>query len=326
MSVSLSLMRMRRLFVIAVAGMTVVAATIVSCGVLNPGTVPGVPGGQGAQPAAGVPVPAGAPLPMLQDIDPEDLDPSRDIPGVPPVALAPPGGAVVALNGIRIPKPAMPTGPRRIGIQVGHWETDKVPQELGTRIIYQTGTSWAGVKEVDVNMDIAQRVKAQLVARGYVVDIIPTTVPVGYLADVFVALHGDGDETGEKSGFKIAHGSRRGPHEDKLVSVLRDEYAKGTGLDWDADGISRNMLGYYAFNWGRYQHAAAAHTPAAILEMGFLSNGYDRDLMVSNASGVAIAIVNGIQRFLDEVPRSKIFGEDLIVPQRGRASPTPTTP
>lgn len=319
-------MKMRRLFVVAVAGLSVIAATIVSCGVLSPGGAPFIQGVPGAQPGpGGVAVKAGAPLPMLQDIDPEDLDPARDVPGVPPVALAPPGGAFVQQNGVRIPKPAMPTGPRRIGIQVGHLDTDKVPAELGTRITFQTGTSWGGVDEVDVNMDIAQRMKAQLVARGYVVDIIPTTVPPGYLADVFVALHADGDETQRKSGFKIAHGSRRGQYEDRLVSLLRDEFAKGTGLEWDAEGISRNMTGYFAFNWGRYQHAAAAHTPAAIVEMGFLSSGHDRNLMVNKADDVATAIVNGIQRFLDEVPRSKVFGEDLVVPQqRGRPSPSPT--
>jgi N-acetylmuramoyl-L-alanine amidase len=318
-------MKMRRLFVLAVAGLAVVAATVVGCGVLNPGTVPLIPGAPG-QPAGGVAVKAGAPLPMLQDIDPEDLDPARDVPGVPPVALAPPGGAIVQGSAVRIPKPAMPTGPRRIGIQVGHWMTDQVPVELGTRITFQTGTSWAGVDEVDVNMDIAQRIKAQLTARGYLVDIIPTTVPPGYLADVFLALHADGDETGENSGFKLAHGSRRGPYEDKLVAVVRDEYAKLTGLDYDAEHVTRNMTGYYAFNWGRYQHATAPHTPAAILEMGYLSNGHDRDVMVNHADGVAIAIVNGLQRFLDEVPRSKIFGEDLVVPQRGGVgfpSPSP---
>src|SRR5687768_1281884 len=157
-------MTMRRLFVVAIAGLSVIAAAIVSCGVVAPGGVPGVAGGPGV-PAGGVAVKPGAPLPMLQDIDPEDLDPSRDVPGVPPVALAPPGGAIVQGNAVRIPKPAMPTGPRRIGIQVGHLDTDKVPAELGTRITFQTGTSWAGVDEVDVNMDIAQRVKAQLVAR-----------------------------------------------------------------------------------------------------------------------------------------------------------------
>src|SRR6266511_596338 len=316
-------MKMRRVFGVAIAGLAVVAAAVIACGVVAPESAPGLPA---AQPGVGVAVRAGAPLPMLQDIDPEDLDPARDVPGVPPVALAPPGGAIVQANGVRIPKPVMPTGPRRIGIQVGHWMTDQVPAELGTRITFQTGTSWAGVDEVDVNMDIAKRIKAQLTARGYVVDILPTTVPVGYLADVFLALHADGDGTGEYSGFKLAHGSRRGPYEDKLVASLRDEYAKVTGLDYDAEHITRNMSAYFAFNWGRYQHAAAAHTPAAILEMGYLSNDHDRDLLVNEADGVATAIVNGIQRFLDEVPRSKIFGEDLVVPpQRGFPSPSPRT-
>jgi N-acetylmuramoyl-L-alanine amidase len=203
--------------------------------------------------------------------------------------------------------------------------TDQVPAELGMRITFQTGASWAGVNEVDVNMDVAQRVKAQLTARGYIVDILPTTVPVGYIADVFLALHADSDGTGENSGFKLAHGSRRGPYEDKLVAALRDEYSKLTGLPDDLEHTSRAMTAYYAFNWGRYQHAAAAHTPAAILEMGYLSSDHDRDLLVNQADGVATAIVNGIQLFLDEVPQSKIFGQDIIVPpQRGFGFPSPS--
>lgn len=316
-------MKMRRLFAVAVTGLAVVAASAVACGVFAPGTGPAIPGLPGA-PANGVAVQPGAPLPMLQDIDPEDLDPSRDVPGVPPQALAPPGGAFVQANGVRIPKPAMPSGPRRIGIQVGHLETDQVPAELGTRIIFQTGTSWGGVNEVDVNLDIAERMKAQLVARGYVVDIIPTTIPPGYLADVFIALHADGDGTGENSGFKLAHGSRRGPYEDRLMALVRDEYARITGLDYDGEHVTRAMSAYYGFNWGRYQHAAAAHTPAVILEMGYLSNGHDRDIMVNRADGVATAIVNGIQKFLDEVPQSKIFGQDLVVPPQRGGFPSPS--
>ena len=71
-------MKMRRLFVVAVTGLAVVAAVVVSCGVVSPGGTPFVPAGApGAQPAGGgVAVQPGAPLPMLQDIDPEDLDPS----------------------------------------------------------------------------------------------------------------------------------------------------------------------------------------------------------------------------------------------------------
>jgi N-acetylmuramoyl-L-alanine amidase len=219
----------------------------------------------------------------------------------------------------------MPPGPRRIGLQAGHWKTDEVPDELGKRITTQTGTTSAGTKEVDVNLDIAQRVRAQLIARGFVVDIIPTTVPAGYLADVFIALHADGDGTGENSGFKLAHGSRRGPYEDKLIALLREEYAKATNMSEDSTHVGRNMQAYYAFNWGRYQHAAAAHTPAAILEMGYLSNDDDRAMLTDKADRVATGITSGIVRFLAEVPQSKIFGEDIMVPSApSRPSPSPS--
>jgi N-acetylmuramoyl-L-alanine amidase len=307
----------RRAFLLVVAVLAVVAAAAVTAGTIGgaPSTALG----------AGVKVPAGAPLPMLQDIDPEDLDPSRDVPGLPPIAMAPPGGAVIQPGLIRIPKPSMPSGPRRIGLQAGHWKTDEVPAELGKRITTQTGTTSAGTKEVDVNLDIAQRVRAQLVARGFVVDIIPTTVPLGYLADVFIALHADGDGTGENSGFKMAHAARRGPYEDRLVALLREEYAKATSMSYDGEHVGRNMQAYYAFNWGRYQHTAAAHTPAAILEMGYLSNDDDRAMLTDKADRVATGITNGVVRFLAEVPQSKIFGEDIVVPSApSRPSPSPS--
>jgi hypothetical protein len=85
------------------------------------------------------------------------------------------------------------------------------------------------------------------------------------------------------------------------------------------------MQAYYAFNWGRYQHTAAAHTPAAILEMGYLSNDDDRAMLTDNADRVATGITNGIVRFLAEVPQSKIFGEDIVVPSApSRPSPSPS--
>src|SRR4029079_15234436 len=62
-------MKMRRLFVLAVAGLAIVAASSVGCGVLSPGTVPGIPGGPAAQPAGGgVAGQGGAPLPLTEDI------------------------------------------------------------------------------------------------------------------------------------------------------------------------------------------------------------------------------------------------------------------
>src|SRR5256885_12053320 len=99
----------------------------------------------------------------------------------------PPGGVVVQTPGpsasrgsvgtLRLPLPkSLPTGPRRVGIQVGHWKTDEAPAELD-RLVVQTGASWEGINEVDVNLDIAQRVAVILNTKGIAVDLLPTTVP-----------------------------------------------------------------------------------------------------------------------------------------------------
>lgn len=220
---------------------------------------------------------------------------------------------------IRVRRPDVPPGPRRVGIQAGHWKTQEAPPALG-RLLTQTGTSWDGVDEWEVNLDIAERVAVLLREKGLAVDVLPTTVPPGYLADAFVSLHADGDGTGGKSGYKIAHSTRRTSFEDRLVADLRDEYESATGLEFDATGITRNMTGYYAFAWNRVRYATAPHTPSAILEMGFLSNDGDRALMTEGADQVAAGIASGILRFLDEVPQQKLFGQDLLLP------PTPARP
>lgn len=263
----------------------------------------------------GVVVPAGAPLPLSAEPDPDEPELPSDL-AAPPVALAPPTGAIVQQGVIRLTKPNVDLkGQRRVGIQVGHWQTTDVPKEYGTRITTQTGASFAGYTEVDLNMDIANLMKKLLTAQGIAVDILPTTVPVGYLADVFIALHCDSDGVGELSGFKMARSQRRGPYEDALLNTIKDVYGKATGLDYDSQHISRNMSGYYAHNWSRYQHATSPFTPSVILEMGFISNDDDRDLLVERQEIVARAITDGVLRFLDEHPRSRLFGEELVIPQ-----------
>ena len=225
---------------------------------------------------------------------------------------------------LRVPLPKnLPTGPRRVGIQVGHWKTDEAPTELD-KLVVQTGASWEGVNEVDVNLDIAQRVAVILNARGIAVDILPTTVPSGYLADAVVALHADSDGVGENSGFKMAHNARRGTYEDALLAAIKSTYAKATGLDYDATHISRSMTGYYIYSWTRFQHAVSPFTPGVILEMGYLSNDDDRALLLDKPDLLAQGISDGILRFLSDTPRAKIFEKDLVVPAFPSRPPAPT--
>ena len=222
----------------------------------------------------------------------------------------------------RIPAPKVEGGPRRIGIQVGHWMTENVPPELRVLEV-QTGTSWDGITETQVTLEIARQLAALLRSHGYTVDIVPTTVPAGYLADTFVSLHMDGDGTGENSGYKLAHGGRRAPYEQQLLEDIKAEYGAATGLPYDADRINRNMINYFAFSWQRYRSATSPFTPSVILEMGFLSNDGDRALAMDHPDVVARGIANGIERFLSEVPSTELFGKDLLLPPGRPAFPRP---
>src|SRR5690242_5028162 len=89
----------------------------------------------------------------------------------------------------------------RVGVQAGHWKIDELPDELA-RLRNQTGTWAAGISEVDVNLDIAERVVAQLQAHGITADLLPATVPAGYSPDLFIALHADGSTDTTMHGFK----------------------------------------------------------------------------------------------------------------------------
>jgi N-acetylmuramoyl-L-alanine amidase len=256
-------------------------------------------------------VPAGAPLPVLQSdltSDPDDDDTQKP-------AISPAGGSYLrrSTNAIVLRAPSPPQGPRRIGIQVGHWQTDDVPPELH-KLLGANGAVWGDVTEVDVNMDIGKRVAALLRKQGVVVDLLPTTVPAGYVADAFLALHSDSDGMGELNGFKLAHAKLRGPFEDRLVNDLHDAYEKGTGIAYDETRVGVDMRYYYAFNWGRFQHATSAHTPAAIIEMGYLSSDRDRGILTEDPDRVAAAIASGLMRFLSDTPRSQIFRDDIVAP------------
>lgn len=221
-------------------------------------------------------------------------------------------GAVVDGTTVRLLPPVVSDGPRRVGIQAGHWRTEEAPPEFPSlRTAY--GGSIRGVNEVDVTLDVARRVVTLLEGRGIIADLLPATVPPSYIADAFVSLHADGDVTGTASGFKIAHGFYRSPHDELLVQELTEHYGAASGLPWDPN-VTGEMTDYYAFAWFRYEHALAPHTPAAIVEMGFISHAQDRALLVDHADVVAGGIAEGILRFLAATPRREIFTGDIVVP------------
>jgi N-acetylmuramoyl-L-alanine amidase len=197
-------------------------------------------------------------------------------------------------------QPIRAFNPPIVAIQAGHWRANEQPAELA-RLRTSTGAVAGGVREVDLNVDVAHRIAEYLRAWGNEAYVLPATVPPAYKADAFVAIHSDGHTNTSARGFKIATYWRDWVATDMLVQEIRDQYAKDTRMpeDWR---ITTNMLDYYAFNSGLYEHTIAEDTPGVIVEMGFLSNATDRRFMIANRDLIARSIALGIARFLGTRP------------------------
>jgi len=187
--------------------------------------------------------------------------------------------------------------PRRVGIQVGHWQREDAPDELAA-LRFNSGANVPGYSEADTMYDIGILIQEYLAAVNIDVDLLPVKIPVDYQADAFISLHADGSNDASIRGFKTAisrtdFSGRSGLLKNTLDSV----YAEATGLPEDYS-VTRRMTGYYAFNWRRYDHAVHPQTPAVILETGFLTNTSDRRLLTESPERVARAIADAVIEFL----------------------------
>jgi N-acetylmuramoyl-L-alanine amidase len=223
--------------------------------------------------------------------------------GLPPGPLPAPGsaGAEAFWLAFRAPLPPAPVwsppGPKRIGLQAGHWRTEETPDELRR---LGGGSSGGGRAEWEVNLDVARRVADLLEQSGVEVDVLPATIPPRYRAHAFLAIHADGDESGALRGYKLARAvfSATPEADDRLLAALYDAYGRATGLPRDDLHISRRMTAYYAFNSRRYCHAVAPGVPSAIVEMGFLTSAADRQVLIGNPDAAARGLAAGLRSFL----------------------------
>ena len=192
-----------------------------------------------------------------------------------------------------------PEGPLRVGLQVGHWKNEELPDELERLRKRGGGSQGGGKKEWEVNLEIAKKVAKLLEDKGIVVDILPATVPEQYWADVVVAIHADGSEDPSTNGFKVA-----GPWRDitgkssELANLIEQRYQQVTKMRIDPN-VTRNMRGYYAFNWRRYRHSVHPMSTAVIIETGFLTNPSDRNILINKTSLVAEGISDALFDFFE---------------------------
>jgi N-acetylmuramoyl-L-alanine amidase len=201
--------------------------------------------------------------------------------------LVPPAGA-----------PAVAAPRVNVAIQAGHWKSDELPDALA-RLRGSTGASGGGRTEAQVTLDIAQRVVRQLRAKGLTAEVLPATVPTGYAADLFISLHADGNASTRPRGYKVSTRWRSdvAAFDAVLVQAIEDGYSQTTGMPQDPS-VTRAMRGYYAYSTYRGEaYRIGATTPAAILEMGFMSNATDRGLMFNSPDLLARGVVAGIDNF-----------------------------
>ncbi|MCH7858012.1 MAG: N-acetylmuramoyl-L-alanine amidase [Gemmatimonadetes bacterium] len=188
-----------------------------------------------------------------------------------------------------------PDGPVRIALQAGHWRADEAPREL--RGLRNNGTRWRETAEWEVNLEIVQRAGAMLEEMGYEVDILPAVVPPAYRAHLFIAIHADGSNDPNASGYRVAAPRRDATGKaSQVAALLAQSYGEATGIK-RLPTITRRMRNYYAFNFQRYEHALHPMTIAIILETGFLTSRRDRQVLVNDPDRAARGIVAAVTAF-----------------------------
>ncbi len=302
-----------RLPIGSTALLMLVVALLTACGAPPTAAQPTPPSATNTPPPTATPAPTTVAQSRMGDVS--DSAPRITERQAPAVVATPIAAPTSRLASIEAPLDATPTPrptgtPPRVGLQAGHWQTENVPAEL-ERFRTATGSFAGGYSEAAINLDIAQRVAAILEAEGVVVDILPAAVPPRYDADVFVSLHADGTEDPSRRGYKGATPWRTSRAAQQLNDALNAAYAS-TGIPYD-DTITRNMRGYYTFNYNRYQHAIARTTPGVIFEMGYLTNADDRAFLVEQGDVAAAAIAAGILQYLEQ--RDPNNGGALLPPE-----------
>jgi N-acetylmuramoyl-L-alanine amidase len=190
-----------------------------------------------------------------------------------------------------IPTPSIP----RIGIVAGHWWLDEDGQQsLDVGAVCDEGLP-TQLTELEINLDVAQRVVGELRAQGYEADLLQEWDDrlLGYHADILLSVHADACLYPEASGFKVARvaDSHVPDIEDRLVGCLIDSYGARTGLAFHQGSITADMAQYHTF------YEIDPSTPGAIIEVGFMLT--DRWLLTSRADLVAQGIIDGIVCFLE---------------------------
>ncbi|MFL7893534.1 MAG: N-acetylmuramoyl-L-alanine amidase [Anaerolineales bacterium] len=180
-----------------------------------------------------------------------------------------------------------------IGIVVGHWDDNtKDPGAVCPD----------GLTELEINQAIAAKVKENLVAQGFDVDLLREFDQnlQGYRSLALVSIHADSCQyiNDDATGFKIAAAlSNQYPERAaRLTACIKDRYAQSTGLEYHPSTVTNDMSSYHAFD------EIDSNTNAVIIEVGFLN--LDRQILTKGQDRIAKGISDGILCYIrnEDIP------------------------
>lgn len=191
-----------------------------------------------------------------------------------------------------------------IGLQVGHWKNTELPEELA-KLRSNHGAVTDTTKEWEINHAIATRTAAMLEKEGITVELLPATIPKGYKADMFVAVHADQNPNKKLTGFKAtgAWNDETG-NAMSIAETMEEEYIRTTRMKKDFQ-VTRAMKEYYAFNHKKFTHAIHPDTPGIIVETGFVTNEYDKKILLEYPEIPARGLANGIIASIHMMEKSR---------------------
>ena len=214
------------------------------------------------------------------------------------------------------PTPTPTEAPLVVAIDAGHQRKgnyDKEPNGPGSDIMkakVSSGTAGVstGIPEYELNLAVSLYLKEELVARGYEVIMIRENHDVDISnveraqvaneagADAFIRVHADSSDNASAKGVMTICQTPENPYnaewyeESKLLSELvLEEVVEITGAKkryvWETDTMT-------GINW--------TTVPTTILEMGFMSNPEEDELLATEEyrKKIATGVANAIDRYL----------------------------
>lgn len=196
-------------------------------------------------------------------------------------------------------------GPIVVALQPGHWKIDELPEESKRRP-RSIGAVHGSAREVDINLAVVDALVPMLEAENWRVIVVPATVPPGLRADVFISIHADWGLDPDRRGWKLAPPWRPSVASREISDALKSSFREEPQLKEDVGGVTVGMRGYFGFSSHRYRHASSPYTPAVLIELGFVTNAGDRELMLSQPEYFAGIIHRGLERHFYTRGRSDI--------------------